>query len=129
MNHNILPKISESELEVMRLLWEWGEPMTVTQIRTEMALRMDWEAATIKTLLSRLYKKGAGERTFSEKQKVFMYSPLVSKEDYGKESAGRLIGKIFDGSAKKLVASLIQSDRLTKEDIAELYEKWGSDDN
>ena len=55
MNHNILPKISESELEVMRLLWEWGEPMTVTQIRTEMALRMDWEAATIKTLLSRLY--------------------------------------------------------------------------
>ena len=39
MNHNILPKISESELEVMRLLWEWGEPMTVTQIRTEMALR------------------------------------------------------------------------------------------
>ena len=58
-----------------------------------------------------------------------MYSPLVSKEDYGKESAGRLIGKIFDGSAKKLVASLIQSDRLTKEDIAELYEKWGSDDN
>ncbi|MBQ1413893.1 MAG: BlaI/MecI/CopY family transcriptional regulator [Clostridia bacterium] len=129
MNHNILPKISESELEVMRLLWEWGEPMTVTQIRTEMALRMDWEAATIKTLLSRLYKKGAVERTFSDEQKVFLYSPLVSKEDYGKESAGRLIGKIFDGSAKKLVASLIQSDRLTKEDIAELYEKWGSDDN
>ena len=122
MNHNILPKISESELEVMRLLWEWGEPMTVTQIRTEMALRMDWEAATIKTLLSRLYKKGAVERTFSDEQKV-------SKENYGKESAGRLIGKIFDGSAKKLVASLIQSDRLTKEDIAELYEKWGSDDN
>lgn len=124
-----LPKISEAELEVMRLLWEFGEPMTVAQIRTEMAKRYDWEAATVKTLLGRLYQKGAVTRTQPEGQKVYHYAPLVSREDYGQESAGKLIGKIFGGSAKKLVAALIQSDKLTKEDIVELYENWGKDDD
>lgn len=124
-----LPKISEAELEVMRLLWDWGEPMTVTQIRTEMAKQSDWEATTIKTLLGRLYKKGAVQRNFSDIQKVFLYSPLISQEDYRKDSAGKLIGKLFGGSAKKLVAALIQSDCLTKEDIAELYDNWGKNED
>ncbi len=123
-----LPKISEAELEVMRLLWEYGEPMTVTMIRTEMAKRFDWEATTVKTLLGRLHKKGAVERTQPEGQKVYSYRAIVSRDAYGQESAGRLIGKIFGGSAKKLVAALIQSDKLTKEDIAELYETWGKDE-
>lgn len=129
MSMNRLPKISESELEVLRLLWEIGEPMTVTQIRTEMTARTNWEPATVKTLLSRLHKKNAVERVYSDEQRVYLYAPLVSKEDYGRESAGNLIGKLFDGSAKQLVASLIQSERLTKEDIAELYEKWGGDES
>lgn len=129
MSVNNLPKISESELEVLQLIWEYSEPMTVTQIRTEMTERTDWEPATVKTLLSRLHKKGAVERVYSDEKKVYLYSPLVSKEDYSRKSASNLIGKLFDGNAKKLVASLIQSDRLTKEDIAELYEKWGSDEN
>lgn len=122
-----LPKISEAELEVMRLLWEHGEPMTVAQIRTEMTKRLDWEATTVKTLLGRLYKKGAIARMQSEGQKVYSYCAIISREDYGKESAGKLIGKIFEGSAKKLIASLIESDNLTKEDIAELYETFGKD--
>lgn len=124
----VSPKISEAELEIMRLLWEWGQPMTVTQIRTEMAKRCDWEATTVKTLLGRLYQKGAVERILRDGQKVYSYSPLVSREDYGQESAGRLIGKLFGGSAKKLVAALIQSDKLSREDITELYERWGKDD-
>lgn len=124
----VSPKISEAELEIMRLLWEWGQPMTVTQIRTEMAKRCDWEATTVKTLLGRLYQKGSVERILRDGQKVYSYSPLVSREDYGQESAGRLIGKLFGGSAKKLVAALIQSDKLSREDITELYERWGKDD-
>lgn len=122
-----LPKISEAELEIMRLLWEHDTPMTVTQIRTEMSGRFDWEATTVKTLLGRLYKKGAVCRTRSDGGKVYDYAAVITREDYGQASASRLIGKLFGGSAKKLVASLIRSDQLTKEDIAELYEKWGSE--
>lgn len=121
-------KISEAELEIMRLLWERGQPMTVTEIRTEMAKRCNWEATTVKTLLGRLCQKGVVERLQRDGQKVYSYSPLVSREHYGQESAGRLIGKLFGGSAKKLVAALIQSDKLSREDIAELYERWGKGD-
>lgn len=122
-----LPKISEAELEIIRILWENDAPMTVTQIRTEAEKRLNWEPSTVKTLLSRLLQKGAVSRTQEDGQKVYHYAALISKEDYGRESADKLIDKMFKGSAKNLVAALVSSNKLTKSDIAELYELWGDD--
>lgn len=122
---NNLPKISESELEIMRIIWEHDAPMTVTQIRTEAEQRLKWEPSTIKTLLSRLLQKGAVSRIQEDGQRVYHYAALISKEDYGQESADKLIDKIFKGSAKNLVAALLSSNKLTKSDIEELYEIWG----
>ena len=126
---NQSPKISESELEIMRIIWEHDAPMTVTQIRTEAEQRLNWEPSTIKTLLSRLLQKGAVSRIQEEGKRVYYYAALISKEDYGQESADKLIDKIFKGSAKNLVASLLSSNKLTKSDIEELYETWGNDND
>lgn len=122
-----MPKISESELEVMRVLWEYDQPMTVTQLRQELDKRLNWEASTTKTLLLRLWNKGAVSRDKADGQSVYYYSPLVSREDYGSESADRLIDKLFGGRAGNLVASLLRSNKLTQEDIAELREIWDDD--
>lgn len=118
------PKISEAELEIMSLLWECGTPMTAAQICEELMQRLDWGQSTVKTLLSRLYQKGAITRGKSAGGGVYHYTPLISQRDYGRESADRLIGKIFGGSAKDLVASLFEDDKLTKEDIEELKAMW-----
>ena len=47
-------KISDSELEVMKVLWEAEGALPVTTIREALALRKGWEATTVKTLISRL---------------------------------------------------------------------------
>ena len=43
----------------MKVLWESGQPMPVTDIRRILHQRKGWEATTVKTLISRLTEKGA----------------------------------------------------------------------
>jgi len=110
-------KISDSELEVMKLLWDTGEPMTVTDIRQHLQESCGWEATTIKTLVQRLVDKGALEQ---EKRRVFYYRPLISRQEYNDWATGNLIRKLYRGRARDLVAALVDSSSLSREDIDEL---------
>ena len=110
-------KISDSELEVMKALWEAEDALPVTTIRETLMHRKGWEATTIKTLIARLLTKGA---VAQEKRKVFFYRPLISEEEYNAWATGNLIRKLYKGSAKNLVTALVNSEGLTMEDIEEL---------
>ena len=112
----IAERISDSELEVMKLLWR-NSPLTSTEIREELQETMGWEATTIKTLISRLVHK---EAISQEKQKVFYYRPLITETEYNGWATGRLIDKLYKGSAKAMVAALVDSQGLSEGDIAEL---------
>lgn len=52
----VLIKISDSEWEVMRVIWTLGQA-NAQQIIQILADSMDWKVATVKTLLGRLVKK------------------------------------------------------------------------
>lgn len=118
-------KISDSELEVMKLLWEAEEAMPVTEIREKLQRSKGWEATTIKTLVSRLLGKGA---IGQEKRKVFYYFPLISEKEYNSWATGRLIDRLYRGSARELVAALVDSRGLTQADIEELRELFKMED-
>ena len=118
-------RISDSELEVMKLLWKAGEPVTSTVIREELQSSMGWEATTIKTLISRLVHK---EVISQEKRKVFYYRPLISEKDYNTWATSRLINKLYKGSAAALVAALVDSQGLSEGDINELRELFKVED-
>ncbi len=110
-------KISDSELEVMRVLWEAGDALPITELRQALHERRGWEATTVKTLVQRLVGKGVLEQ---EKRKVFYYRPLVSESEYSDWAVNGMVQRLFRGSAKALVATLVQSEGLSDEDIAEL---------
>ena len=109
--------ITESELEVMDVLWEAGAPLTITQIRRTLEERIGWESTTIKTLVQRLCKKGA---VLQEKRDVFYYTPAIERESYNQWATGNLIRRLYRGRAGDLVAALVRSDGLTQEDLEEL---------
>ena len=117
MDNHPAAKISDSELEVMRVLWDAGRPLSITEIRETLQARMGWESTTIKTLVQRLCNKGA---LAQQKQRYFIYTPLVSREEYNEWATGDLIRRLYRGSAKNLIAALVDSKGLTKSDIDEL---------
>ena len=116
MNKSV-EKISDSELEVMRVLWEAGDALPITEIRRSLQSSKGWKATTIKTLVQRLCAKGV---LAQEKRNVFYYSPLVSEQEYNDWATGDLIRRLYRGSAKELVAALVRSDGLSKSDVDEL---------
>ncbi|GMQ58168.1 BlaI/MecI/CopY family transcriptional regulator [Vallitalea sediminicola] len=113
----LVSKISDSELEVMRVLWEAGTELPIADIRKTLEIRSNWDTSTIKTLLRRLCKK---EVVLATKKEVFYYKPLVTEKEYNEYSTQKLIDKLYSGSAKNLVASLLGSKKLDDEDIEEL---------
>lgn len=114
---NLAEKISASELEVMKVLWEAGDALPLTEIRTTLQARFDWSDPTVKTLIRRLCEKGALEQ---EKKGVYYYRPLLSRDEYNAWAAGDMVDRLFKGSAQELVAALLKNKGLSRNDIDEL---------
>ncbi len=110
-------KITDSELEVMQVLWEAADALPIADIRRTLQERRGWEATTTKTLVQRLCNKGA---VAQEKRNVFYYRALVSEKEYNDWATGELIRRLYRGSAKELVAALVHADELTAQDVEEL---------
>ena len=125
MQNNLADKISDSELEVMKVLWQAGDALTVTEIRETLQKTRGWEATTVKTLVSRLVTKGVVRQ---EKRNVFYYTPLLSEQEYNNWATHDLIRRVYHGSARDLVAALVHSEGLTQDDIAELRELFKLED-
>lgn len=115
--NQLAEKISASELEVLRVLWEAGDALPLTEIRTRLQERCRWEPTTIKTLVQRLCTKGV---LAQEKRKVFFYRAQVSEAEYQEWATGDLLHKLYQGKAKNLVAALVHSEELSREDLEEL---------
>lgn len=113
----LVSRITDSEVEVMRVLWEADCELPIADIRKTLEQKSTWETSTIKTLLRRLCEKGV---VLATKKEVFYYKALVSEAQYNEYSTQNLIDRLFAGSAKKLVASLLGSKKLDESDIEEL---------
>ena len=121
MSNDLACKITGSELEVMKLLWRAEDALHVTEIREKLQKSKGWEPATIKTLVGRLVSKGAVRQ---EKRNVFYYSPMITEKEYSAWATEDLITRLYNGSARDLVAALVNSDGLTQEDLDELRQMF-----
>ena len=119
--NDLAGRISDAELEVMKVLWEARRDLPVTVIREKLQERKGWEPTTIKTLVSRLAGKGVISQ---EKCGVFYYKPLVTEQEYNEWVTNNLVDKVYQGNVKNLIAALVNSDGLTPEDLKELREMF-----
>lgn len=117
-------KITETELEVMSVLWQADEPMKAGQLCNILCERLGCGPSSVKTLLARLCAKNAITRYKSEYSGIYLYTPVLSNREYGRETAVKIIQKVFGGNARELIAALVEDDQLTDDDMAELKTLW-----
>ncbi len=113
-------QLSDTELEIMKVVW--GDPSEVTLFSYLMnalaAKGRPCQKNTLIVLLSRLMNKG-----FLRAKKIGRrneYMALVSESAYQTAQTKDFLDKLYEGSAKGLVAGLIAGDLLTDEEYAEL---------
>lgn len=113
----MIPNISESELEIMKVLWNARGDVTTQYINKEVE-EYGWKRTTISTFLTRLVEKKA---VSAEKRgSVYYYTPLISQKEYRKAQTKNLIKSLYNGSIRELAVSLFTEEKLSEEDIKEL---------
>ena len=113
-------KLFDSELKVMDVLWREGD-MTAKRISDILKTETGWNMNTTYTVIKKCIAKGAIERS----EPNFLCHALIPKEAVQEAETDELIGKLFDGSADKLFASLLDRKKLSAEQIAKLKQIVG----
>lgn len=114
--------LTKAEEEIMQVIWHIG-PSTVGQVRDEMEKNSAEKPAhsTISTMLRILVEKGF--LTYKAYGRTFEYSPVLSKEDYSRQSLQKLVSDYFGGSMNRLVSFLVEEKELDMRTLNELLEK------
>jgi predicted transcriptional regulator len=110
-------KLTKFELEVMTALWELGTA-SVREIQEQLPPQKRPAYTTVQTIIYRLEEKNAVRRT-KKIGNAHIFEPLVSR----KTAHGRLIHELlelFGGSPRPLMAHLMETGKLTLDDIRAL---------
>lgn len=112
------PTISDTELDVLKILWERPSG-TVREILT--ALReqgKQWAYTTVQTLLHRLEEKEYVACDRGEATHVFR--ALVSRDQLLQRRLSDLSAQLCEGTASPLVLALVEGVRFTPQEIEQL---------
>ena len=109
--------ITDSEYAIMKILWNSDKKMTVGDVCEQLEGK-EWTPSTVSTLMLRLAKKDV--IAFEKQGKAHYYYPLLKQEEYTVNETQSLIEKLYDGSLKKLVASLAENKAISKDEINDL---------
>jgi BlaI family transcriptional regulator, penicillinase repressor len=110
------PPLADTELEVLKVLWQIGSG-TVRQINEVLRERdRQWAYTTVLTLLTRLQAKGYVASDKSELAHVFR--PAVSRDKLLKQRLSHLAEDLCEGTATPMVHALVQDHRFSPEELA-----------
>lgn len=112
-----LPQISDSEWEVMMVLWARA-PLGAQQVIAALAGRRSWNQRTVRTFLNRLVKKGAV--AYTPEGNRYLYRPAVSREQCIREESRSFVSRVFAGDAGAMLVQFVQQARLNAEEIKQL---------
>lgn len=119
-------KITEAELEIMKVLWE-NKEATSLQIIDEISKTTDWNKNTIKTLISRLVEKEAIS-VDKNKGNLYLYTPNISIDEYKNEENKNFLKKLYNGSINDMLLTFAKSNELTRKDLEELMKLIDSEE-
>lgn len=110
----IKERLADAELDIMRVLWNSEKTLKASEITKSLTKKRAWTRQTVHVLLSRLENKGFVKADRSGYYHLF--SAAVEESEYLAGESSRIVKKT-GSSVHSLLASLIEADELTEEDI------------
>ena len=106
--------LTRYELEILDLLWRLGEA-SVREVCDALAETKRPAYTTVQTIIQRLEQKGAVRRT-RKIGNALMFEPVLTRQKAYRRVIDELLA-LFGGSARPMIAHLLESGRLTLEDL------------
>lgn len=108
---------TEAEWKIMEVLWNRA-PRTIAEITKALEPTTGWSRHVVITLLKRMEEKGTV--TVDESGPAKRYTPKVTKGEASTEETGKFLAHVFKGDVSLLINHLVDSDRITADDLQEI---------
>ena len=118
-------RLTPLELQLMDILWRLGEA-AVREVQEAIPDKKRPAYTTVQTILNRMEEKGAVRKT-RKIGNAWIFQPAINR----KRTHERLIDDfldLFGGSATPVVSHLIESGKLTLEDLKAIEERLGREE-
>jgi BlaI family transcriptional regulator, penicillinase repressor len=107
-------KPTESELEILQILWEKGQ-CTVRDVHEILEKSKDAGYTTTLKLMQIMLEKGLVTRDASSKTHI--YRALLNQEKTQQHLVNKMIDNVFNGSAARLVMQALGNHSASKDEI------------
>jgi predicted transcriptional regulator len=119
MNKRNLPKPTDAELALLRVLWQRG-PCTVREVWEQLSTTQQTGYTTVLKTLQIMLVKGLVER--DEAVRSHVYRPAIGQEQTQRQFVGHLLDRVFAGSARKLVMQALSVKEASPAELAAIRE-------
>jgi predicted transcriptional regulator len=110
------PRLTALQLAVMQVLWSRDEASVIDVQRAMTGRRL--ALTTVATMLVRLEQRGLVSHRAEGRQ--YIYRSRVSPADVRETVTRELLRNLFDGDVTAFVTQLLDSRKLTREEVADL---------
>ena len=115
--------LTEVELQLMNVIWLLGT-CTVKEVQTEIFKERELAYTSVATIMKILESKGIVK---SEKtDKAHVYTTLISKENYEKQSLEHLAENLFQGDSSMMVMRLLDNSNISQKELEAIREVLNS---
>ncbi|MCA1615109.1 MAG: BlaI/MecI/CopY family transcriptional regulator [Acidobacteria bacterium] len=112
-----LPRPTDAELEILKVLWRRG-PSTVREVFETLGENKVTGYTTVLKTMQIMAEKGLVVR--DESERAHRYEPAAPEDETQRRLVGDLLRKAFDGSAKKLVLQALSTERASADELDEI---------
>ena len=112
--------LSESESEIMQVIWRSGVPMTSGSL-LNLFSHKGWKIQTLSTFLTRLVDKGVLQ--VEKRGRSNLYSPLLSEEEYHAQETRHLVNDLYHGDLRDFLAAFYGGRGVSRQE-AEALKEW-----
>jgi predicted transcriptional regulator len=118
-NQRNIPKPTEKELEILRIVWEKGA-ISVKEVHETMGGDEVNGYTTILKLMQIMHEKGHLARQKSGK--LHLYKAISSQENTQQQLLDKMIDTVFRGSAADLVMSALGNRKSSRDELKAIRE-------
>ncbi|HEX3720770.1 MAG TPA: BlaI/MecI/CopY family transcriptional regulator [Verrucomicrobiae bacterium] len=113
-----LHRLGDLQLRIMKILWQRPEPATIAEIHDGLSGQEELAYTTIATMLRKMEARGLVRHRVHERK--FLYRPAVQAEEVTRKISAHFIDRLFEGSLADMVAHLLTTRQVSREELAEL---------
>jgi predicted transcriptional regulator len=117
MPDKMLPKPTDSELEILQVLWENG-PSSVRFVNDQLGERREVGYTTTLKLLQIMHEKGLVARNTDARSHI--YEAAIERDATQRNLLGSFVNNVFSGSAMNLVMQALGNHKASKDELDQI---------